>query len=94
MLKKIGVIAMISILASAIINAILLFLSKGMEPEDVCDFVPDTSGLLPLNPNDGGDTVYSCNPDFFEFGVSVALLGAMLFCLGLFISGVIRFLKR
>jgi len=42
----------------------MLLPSGGTESRGVCDFVEGTRGLLPLNPNEGGSVVYSCDPNF------------------------------
>lgn len=54
----VGLVASLAFLLS------MLLPSGGTEPRGVCDFVQGTGGLLPLNPNEGGTIVYSCNPNF------------------------------
>ena len=55
--------------------------SEGLYPRGICNFVVGTGGLLSLNPNEGGATVYSCNPNwgsvaFYVFapGIPAAIL--------------------
>lgn len=54
----VGLVASLALLLS------MLLPSGGTEPRGICDFVEGTQGLLPLNPNEGGSVVYSCDPNF------------------------------
>ncbi len=70
-----------SLFLGVVILATILLPTGGTEPRGICDFVEGTGGLLPLNPDDGGDYSYSCNPDWsltlfyiFGFGAPVSVI--------------------
>lgn len=65
------------VLLGCVLVAVILAESKGLEPSGVCDIVNGNDGLLPLNPNEGGVTQYSCDPDFI-LGFMYACLAAVI----------------
>lgn len=68
-------------LLSCVILALIVTGSEGTEPRGVCTFVAGDSGLLPLDPNDGGAHEYSCSVDL---GLAVFYI----FSMGMVISAV------
>jgi|GEM_PF-5952216 len=82
-----------SVALSAAFLVFMLFYTQGLQPEGVCTFVPNETGLLPLNPNENGNTHYSCNPSFLSFGGAVFVLAIsmhVVVCLGLWLKGFLK----
>lgn len=67
-LREIGIEAAVSFAIGVVAGVVPLvddmWGSGGLVPRGICHFVVGTGGLLPLNPNEGGTVVYSCNPDW------------------------------
>ena len=55
-----ALITLTAICGTVVLSSIFLP-SDGTEPRDVCIVVEGTQGLLPINPNEGGTIVYSCD---------------------------------
>ncbi|WP_419797344.1 MAG: hypothetical protein ACNI26_13595 [Terasakiella sp.] len=75
LLKRIAQLYSIGVLFGCLLIATILIQSDGLEPSGVCEIVSGTEGLLPLNPNEGGIHIYSCNPDFLSAFLYACLAG-------------------
>lgn len=67
----------IGVLFGCILIAAILVQSNGLEPSGICNIVNGNDGLLPLNPNEGGATQYSCDPNFLS-GFMYACFAAVI----------------
>ena len=76
----------------------ILISSNGIFPHDVCHFVENDAGLLPINPNEGGTQKFSCNPQlvptlFYIFYPALIIFTA-LFVLIQLLRLVLNVLRR
>ena len=79
MMKALVASILIGVLVGVIVVGQVLWVSDGLQPAGVCDFDAYGEGWLPLNPNAGGSTVYSCTPSlglFAFYAAFPALLAA------------------
>ena len=58
--SSLALITLSAICGTIVLSSIFLP-SNGTEPRDVCIVVEGTQGFLPINPNEGGTIVYSCD---------------------------------
>jgi hypothetical protein len=76
----------LSMTCGIIVLSAILVPSEGTEPRDICILVEGTQGLLPINPNEGGSIVYSCDINWDLALFYIAVFG---FPLGLVSFGVL-----
>jgi len=78
LLKRIVQYYAAGVFLGCILIVTILIQSDGLEPSGICQIVSGTEGLLPLNPNEGGTQIYSCNPDFLS-GFLYACFAGIIF---------------
>lgn len=84
---------LIGVLVGVIVVGQILWVSDGLQPAGVCDFDAYGEGWLPLNPNAGGSTVYSCTPNLGLFAFYAAFPALLAAAVTLAV-GLLRLQKR
>lgn len=94
---SIALISLSAICGTIILSAIFIP-SNGNEPRDICIEVEGAHGFLPINPNEGGNIVYSCDIKWdlavFYIAVFGLLPGAMSFFVFMLIMRAVHRKRR
>lgn len=88
LLKASTALITLSAICGTIVLGAIFIPSNGNEPRDICIEVEGTHGFLPINPNEGGNIVYSCDIQWdlalFYIAVFGLLPSAVFYCLFIF----------
>lgn len=78
LLKATVQLAVLSTICGVVVLGSIIIPSDWTEPRDICIFVEGTGGLLPVNPNEGGSIVYSCDVNWRLASFYIAVFGLPL----------------